>query len=94
MKERELRDGVRREDVLEADVLRVIAQALSLVLSCRFLKEPVRHLEIGAAEIEHAAEAVVGVKLVIESEERFARASEVVEVVECWWIEITLRRAG
>ena len=80
--------------MLETNILRVIAQSLSLVLSRAFLKESVRHLKIRATEIEDALQAIVCVKLLIKTEESFARASEVVEVVECWRIEISLRRAG
>src|SRR5689334_16149854 len=94
MEERKLRDGVRREDVLEADVLRVVAQTLFLILACEFLLDAVRDLEIRAAEVEHATQTVVGVELIVEPEETFAGAAEVVKVINGGGIEIALRRAG
>ena len=90
MKERELRYRVWREDVLEAYVLRIVTQPLTLILSGNFLGRSIRYLKVRTTEIKDTTQGIVGVELIIESEESFAGAAEIMKAVESWRIEITL----
>ena len=90
MKERELRYRVWREDVLEAYVLRIVTQPLTLILPGNFLGRSIRYLKVRTTEIKDTTQGIVGVELIIESEESFSGAAEIMKVVESWRIEITL----
>ena len=65
VEEGDLADRRRREDVLEGEALRVVAQALPHVLPGYLLFEAVRDLKVRAAESEGAAQGVVLVELIV-----------------------------
>jgi hypothetical protein len=72
----------------------MVAQTLPLILSRDFLRETVCHLKICAAREERRAQRVVRREPVIEAQEPFAGAPEVVKIFDGRRIEETLRGGG
>src|SRR5205085_4352214 len=96
LKEREVADRVRREDVLPRKRLHIVARAPTLILAGFLLIGQIGHVEALPIEKEVEAHEVFLVRLIIELEETFGGRAVVMKIFERGRVEKAVggRRGG